>query len=89
MSDPTPQPLDDIVIELKVRLSGLTYEQAGKLRDLLRQPDDISMEAIVDELLAVAEDIAPDTKIEAFAPWAEWRPARGRRQKPVIKKETT
>ena len=76
--------MDDIVIEIKVRLSGLTYGQVRRMRDALRDPDDESMAAIVDELCALAQEVAPAADIGAFSPWAEWRPAVGRRQRPFL-----
>ncbi len=66
---------EDVVLEIKVRLSGLSYEEAGKLRDLLRQPKDINMVAICQEIGDAAAEVAPAATLEVFSPWAEWRPA--------------
>lgn len=72
--------MDDIVIEIKLRVSGLSYADAQYVRDALRKSDDISMAAIVDEVTMLAQEVAPDAQIKIFNPWAEWRPARGKRR---------
>lgn len=71
---------EDIVIEFKVRLSGLTYDQARQVRDVLRDAADESTVYIADEICAMARDIVPDAIVGYTAPWAEWRPASGRRR---------
>jgi hypothetical protein len=73
--------MDDIVIEFKVRLSGLDYDQAQQVRDVLRNQRDESTVFIVDEIRALAQEIAPDANVRWSAPWSEWRPARGRRSR--------
>ena len=72
--------IEDIVIEVKMRLSGLTYDEAAEIRDALRRSDDISMGLIVDEMKLLAKEIAPHAQVEVFSPWAEWRPAQGKRK---------
>lgn len=72
--------MDDIVIEFKLRLSGLSYDEAAAMRNLLRDQGDMSTLAIVDELRVLAQHVAPAATIECYAPWAEWRPAQGKRK---------
>lgn len=66
---------EDVVLEIKVRLAGLSYADAKKMRDALRTAGDISMIAIADELVALAKEQAPQADVTVHAPWAEWRPA--------------
>lgn len=73
--------MDDIVIEFKLRIGGLDYDQARLVREALRNPGDVSTLALVDELRALARDIAPEAHVSCFSPWAEWRPAQGKRQR--------
>jgi len=71
---------DDVVFELKIRLSGLRYDEARTMRDMLRNPEDVSMLAIINEMKTLAKEVAPNSKVDSFTHWAEWRPARGRRR---------
>lgn len=73
---------EDVVIEVKVRLAGLSYDEAKRLRDFLRTPGDIGMREIVNELLTGAQEVAPGANVTAYAPWCEWRPAQGKRRNP-------
>lgn len=72
--------IEDIVIEFKVRLSGLTYDQARQVRDILRDARDDSTAFLAEEIAALAREIAPDAAVAWSAPWAEWRPASGRKR---------
>lgn len=72
---------EDVVIEIKIRLSGLEYDDAKVIRDTLRDPESWVTMSIAEDLVDVAKEIAPGAEVKAFNPWAEWRPAQGKRQK--------
>lgn len=55
------------------------------MRDVLRAAEDPSMTVIVEELLVLAEQVSGGADVSARVPWAEWRPAVGRRQGRAIR----
>ena len=71
---------DDVVIEIKVRLSELTYDEARAMRDVLRKPSSRAMLVIISAIEMLGKEVAPNANIGCFSPWAEWRPAKGKRQ---------
>lgn len=66
-----------VVIELLVRLDEVTYDQAEILRNLMREPGPVR-DKWVSFVLAAARTVGAENAAPS-SPWAEWRPARGRR----------
>lgn len=71
--------MEDIVIEIKLRLSGVKYEDARTVRDTLRDPESWITMSISEDLADIAREIT-GAEVKVFSPWAEWRPAQGKRR---------
>ncbi len=59
---------EDIVIEIKLRLSGLDYDDARVIRDTLRDPQSWVTMSIAEDVVDVAKEIAPNAEVKVFNP---------------------